>query len=85
MTLLASLDPKPFLLSSGPKSPRAPAAVSKEQLACADIGIDPNGADFASCVKETAERGARTLLPGLCTETTERLSGTRFRASHFVI
>ena len=50
-TLVASLDPKPFLLSSGPRSPRARAAVSKEQLACADIGIDPNDAEFASCVQ----------------------------------
>jgi len=50
-TLLVSLDPKAFLLSSGPGSPRAPAAVSKEELACANIGIDPNDAEFASCVQ----------------------------------
>jgi len=50
-TLLASLDPKPFLLSSRSRSSNVLATVSKEQLACADIGIDPYGAEFASCVQ----------------------------------
>lgn len=48
--LLASLDPKPFLLSAGSRPSGAPA-VSKEQLACADIGMEPYGAQFANCVE----------------------------------
>jgi hypothetical protein len=49
--LLASLDPKPLLFSSGGRSSGAPATASQEQQACADIGIDPYGAQFASCVQ----------------------------------
>lgn len=51
-TQLASLDPKPYLVSTGPRfSGPVPATVHKEQLACAEVGIDPNGQEFASCVQ----------------------------------
>jgi len=50
-TLLASLDPKPFLLTADSRSSGLSATVGKEQLACADIGIEPYGVEFASCVQ----------------------------------
>lgn len=51
-TRLASLDPKPYLISTSPRfSGTVPAKVRKEELACADVGIDPNDEAFASCIK----------------------------------
>jgi hypothetical protein len=51
-TQLASLDPKPYLISTGRRfSGPVPPKVHKEQLACADVGIDPNDEEFASCVQ----------------------------------
>jgi len=49
---LASLDAKPFIEQAGRDAPAAvPGNVSKERLACAEIGLEPKAAAFASCVE----------------------------------
>ena len=51
-TRLAALDPKPYLISTTPRfAGTVPAQVRKEELACADVGIDPNDEAYASCTK----------------------------------
>ena len=49
---LASLDAKPFIEQAGKDAHAAvPGNVSKERLACAEIGLEPQAAAFASCVE----------------------------------
>jgi hypothetical protein len=49
---LASISDKPFLTPTKPSySSHVPSTVRKEQLACAEIGLDPNEDAFAVCVQ----------------------------------
>ena len=65
-TELAALDPKPYLVSTAPRfSGSIPARVQKEQLACADIGIDPNDEEFGRCVQGLRDIGRSPLLQDL--------------------
>ena len=63
---LASLDAKPFIEQAGRDAPAAvPGNVSKERLACAEIGLEPKAAAFASCVEGLkAVRSARFMEEG---------------------
>jgi hypothetical protein len=50
---LASLDAKPFIQRARDHTPAAvPGSVSEERLACAEIGLEPKAAAFASCVED---------------------------------
>jgi len=63
---LASLEVKPFMEQAGTDA-RAPVtgSVSKERLACAEIGLEPKAAAFASCVEGlTAVMSARFMEEG---------------------
>lgn len=65
-TELAALDPKPYLVSTTPRfSGSVPATVQKEQLACVDIGIDPNDEEFARCVQDLKDIGRSPFLQDL--------------------
>ena len=49
---LASLDAKPFIEQARKDAPAAvPGSVSKERLACAEVGLEPKAAAFTSCVE----------------------------------
>ena len=49
---LASLDAKPFIEQARKDAPAAvPGSVSKERVACAEIGLEPKAAAFTSCVE----------------------------------
>lgn len=55
---LASLTDTPFLTSNKPTfSAQVPNTVHKEQVACAELGLDPNEEAFAGCV-----RGLRSVV-----------------------
>jgi len=48
---LASLDAKPFIEQARKDAPTAASgSVSKERLACAEVGLEPQAAAFTSCV-----------------------------------
>jgi hypothetical protein len=63
---LASLDDKPFIEQARKDAPApVPGRVSKERLACAEIGLEPKAAAFASCVEGLkAVRSARFMEEG---------------------
>jgi hypothetical protein len=63
---LASLDDKPFIEQARKDAPApVPGRVSKERLACAEIGLEPKAAAFASCVQSLkAVRSARFMEEG---------------------
>jgi hypothetical protein len=49
---LASLDAKPFIRQASKDTPApVPGNVTKERLACAEIGLEPKAAAFATCVE----------------------------------
>lgn len=63
---LASLDVKPFIEQPRKDAPTPVAGgVSKERLACAEIGLEPTATAFASCVEGlTAVMSARFMEQG---------------------
>jgi hypothetical protein len=63
---LASLDDKPFIEQARKDAPApVPGRVSKERLACAEIGLEPKAVAFASCVEGLkAVRSARFMEEG---------------------
>jgi len=63
---LASLEVEPFIEQAGGTAPApVPGSVSKERLACAEIGLEPKEGAFASCVEGlTAVVSARFMEEG---------------------
>jgi hypothetical protein len=60
---LASLTDTPFLISTKPTySGHVPNTVHKEQLACAEIGLDPNEDAFTRCVQGLANVKSAAFL-----------------------
>lgn len=63
---LAALNPTAYLVSTGGSSSGpVPASVRKEQLACADVGINPNDQVFAACVQGLKDVGWAPSLQNL--------------------
>jgi hypothetical protein len=63
---LAALDAKPFI-QQAPKDARTavPGSVSRERLACAEIGLEPQAAAFTACVEGLrAVKSARFMEEG---------------------